>query len=502
MTERFIEWDRDRLVLAEGTPSGTGVSIRTVKVLDRRGETTDTLGLLDGLKSVFPSTSDKKRPSVVMVLPRQSVTILRIQLPQVPDAEVPDMIRMQATMKLTVPLESVCMDFTPLPSRPGSATRDVLLVTAPADLIATARRTLNDAGCDLAGVRVSAYCIAQALEHGGWLKAEADPGTVDVIALMRRDFMELTFVRGSTVVFSHSGNSWSSPDAIERTVRSELTRARLSAAEILGEHRIGRILLVGSSDVTNAVTEQLSTRFDQAKIERIDPSQTLVSAPSLDGLGSSDLLPIAGAILGEAKSSIQVVDLINPRKAPEKKDLRRVKVLASLLAIVAVFGGVYIWRKGKIGDLTKQLAIVDVENMDYDGQLEAGKPTLDLYEQLGNWSARDHSWLDRLATLKAMLPTTDRMFVKSFVLASVQRGDVGQVDVELYSKSEEDILQLERRLTREGYRLKPSKPSRKASTASPEYQWNAKLEIVIPEVLTPISDKEEKEKDETKGEGS
>lgn len=491
MTERFIEWDRDRLVLAEGTPNGTGVSIRTVKVLDRKGETSDTLGLLDGLKAAFPPASDKKRPSVVMVLPRQSVTVQRIQLPQVPDAEMPDMIRMQATMKLTVPLESVCMDFTPLPSVPGSATRDVLLVTAPTELIATARRTLSDAGCDLAGVRVSAYCIAQALEQGGWLKADSDPGTVDVIALMRRDFMELTFVRGSAVVFSHSGNSWSSTDAIERTVRSELTRARLSAAEILGEHRIGRILLVGTSDVTNAVTEQLSARFDQARIERIDPTETLISAPSLDGLGISDLVPIAGAILGQMKSSIQTVDLVNPRKTPPKKDLRRVKVLGGVLAGVALLGGVYMWREGKMKDLTKQLALVEVENTDYSDRIEIGEPQLDLHRRLGEWTARDHSWLDRLVALKGLMPSSDRMFVKRFELMSVARGDVGQVNVELFAKLEDDILQLDRKLTSEGFQLKPFNPVRKAAPSLPEYQWNVNLEIVIPEGMTPRTENAE-----------
>ena len=77
---------------------------------------------------------------------------------------------------------------------------------------------------------------------------------VDIVALMRRDLIELTFVRGTAVVFSHSGSSWTSPDGIERAIRSELTRARMSAAESLGEHRIDRLILIGTPDVTSAVT--------------------------------------------------------------------------------------------------------------------------------------------------------------------------------------------------------------------------------------------------------
>ncbi len=489
MTERFIEWDRDRLVLAEGSSDGQKVSVRTVTVLDRQGETTDTLGLLDGLKKAFPPTSDKKRPSVVLVFPRQSVTVQRIQLPVVPDAELPDMIRMQAMMKLTVPIESVCMDFTPLPAAAGSSSRDVLLVTAPADLINVARRTLNDAGCDLSGVRVSAYCIAQALENAGLLKSDSDPSAVDVVALMRRDFIELTFVRGTTVIFSHSGNSWTTPDAIERTIRSELTRARLSAAEILGDHRIGRILLVGSPAVTGAITDQLSIRFDQAKIERIDPSQFFSESPTDSSVSSSELLPIAGAILGQVRSTIESVDLVNPRKAPEKKDLRRVKTLAAVLGVLVVFGGFYMWRSNRTKELDLAVALLETENSGIAEEVDAGEDTMKLHNQLKDWSDRDHSWLDRLVALKALLPATDRMFVKKFSLQSVARGDVGAVTVELYAKSEDDILKLERRLSAEGYKLKAANsPKRKPAVAAPEYQWNTNLEIIIPANMTSSAD--------------
>ncbi|MFN9720945.1 MAG: pilus assembly protein PilM, partial [Planctomycetota bacterium] len=489
MTERYIEWDRDRLVLAEGSADGQKVSVRSITVLDRQGEGSDTLGLLDGLRKAFPATSEKKRPSVGLVIPRQSVTVQRIQLPQVPDAELPEMIRMQAMMKLTVPLESVCMDFTPLPTKPGSSSRDVLLVTAPADLINVARRTLNDAGCELSGVRVSAYCIAQVLEQGGLLKADPESSAVDVVALLRHDFIELTFVRGTTVIFSHSGNPWNTPDAIERTLRSELTRARLSAAEILGEHRIGRILLVGSPTVTGAISDQLSTRFDQAKIERIDPIQFFANSPSDTRVSCSELLPIAGAILSQVRSSIDSVDLVNPRKAPEKRDLRRVRMLAAVLGLILVFGGFSMWKSNRMKALELSLAMIETENSGVSEEVDAGEGTMVLYNQLKDWSDRDHPWLDRLMDLKESLPNTDRIFVKKFSLQAVPRGDVGAVTVDLYARSEEDILKLERRLSAEGYKLKSSNsPKRKPAVASPDYQWNAVLEIVIPTSMTGLSE--------------
>ncbi|MFO0999268.1 MAG: pilus assembly protein PilM [Planctomycetaceae bacterium] len=292
MPDKFIEWDRDRLVVAEGTASGEKAQFQLVKILERQADPNDTFVLVDQLKQLFPVRTDRKRASAAIVFPRQMVTIHRIQLPQVPDSEIPDMIRLQASMRLTVPVESVCMDFTPLPVQAGSATRDVLLVTVPNDQVAVARRTLNDAGLELTEVRVSAFCVAQAAAHAGFLRTSTDPEKVDVVAVMRRDFIELTFVRGTSVVFSHSGSSWTSLETVERTIRAELTRARMSAAEVLGEHKIDRMILIGVPEVTSAVTDQLSTRLDGARIERINPSEAFFSGALPEGTNAADLVTL------------------------------------------------------------------------------------------------------------------------------------------------------------------------------------------------------------------
>jgi hypothetical protein len=202
-------------------------------------------------------------------------------------------------------------------------------------------------------LRVSAFCLAQAAAQAGILAESTDASLVDVIVLMRRDFIEVTFLRGTAVLYCHSGSSWSSADAIERTLRSELTRARMSAAESLGDHRIRRILLIGSTDATAAVSDQLATRFDSATIERIEPATDLVHGPLTEGVTATDVVALAGAIRGYANATVSAVDLINPRKAPEKKDYRRIGVLGGTLAALLLFAAVYFWRQGQINELTE-----------------------------------------------------------------------------------------------------------------------------------------------------
>lgn len=481
MVDKFIEWDRDRLVVAEGTVDGGKAQFRLLRILERQTESNDTLALVDQLKQLFPVGPDRKRASVAVVFPRQMVTIHRIQLPQVPDSEIADMIRMQATMRLTVPVESVSMDFTPLPIQPGSATRDVLLVTVPNDQLAVVRRTMNDAGLELSEVRVSAYCVAQAAASAGILQPTAEPGKVDVVAVMRRDFIELTFVRGTTVVFSHSGSSWTTPDTIEKTIRAELTRARMSAAEILGEHKIDRVIVIGSPEVTAAVTDQISTRLDGARIERIDPASAFLSGVLPEGIATADVVTIAGALVGSGQASIESVDLIHPRRAPEKKDLRRVKVLAGTLAAMVLLAGGYFWRQGRVNALADDVGVIDGENLEIKEQLAAGEKDLLQAEKVGEWTSRDIEWLDELVRLKSIFPASDRMFVDNFQIVTVQRGGVGTIKVEGFARSEADINTLARKLRDAGYGVKPFEPEYRPAPGSPDYAVRIVLEISLPE---------------------
>ena len=482
MSDIFIEWDRDRLVVARGRTDGNRVEITESRIIDRPSDAADMLAVVDQLKQFAGSTTGKNRPQVAVVFPRQFVTIHRIQLPQGTDGELPDMVRMQATMRLTVPVESVSMDFAPLPVIAGSMTRDVLLVTAPNDQVSQARRTLNEAGLEFKELRVSAFCLAQAAAQAGILTESTDASLVDVVVLMRRDFIEVTFLRGTAVLYSHSGSSWSSADAIERTLRSELTRARMSAAESLGDHKIRRILLIGSADATSAVSDQLASRFDSATIERIDPATSLVHGKLTEGITATDVVALAGAIQGHAKATVAAVDLINPRKPPEKKDYRRSAVLGGALAALLLFAAVYFWRQGQINELSVRKDLLLASNNAIQQELTAGEEELNQAGRIGEWVDRDIEWLDEIVRLQAVLPKTDRFFIDNFQFSTVQKNGTGIIKLQGYARTNADIEEGGRLLTEAGYGVKAYTPRLEPASGAPEYAIKVELELTLPEV--------------------
>lgn len=478
MSKIVIEWDRQHVIVADVEAGGNKTAFRSVNVIERREDGAGTEEFVAALKRLVPSSGKSPVP-VTLVLPRQQVTVHRIQLPQVPDNEIPDMIRLQAAMRLTVPVETVCLDFAPLPVVAGSPTRDVLLVTTPLDNVNSIRRILASCQLELVEVRVSSFCIATLLANAGVLTPQSDPTIVDAVVLMRKDFIEVTFARGTHVVFSHSGASWTADDGIERAVRSELNRARMAASESLGEYRVGRLLLIGRASVIGAVSDQIAGRMDNAAMDRIDPAGAFFSGTLPADISADVLVAIAGAATVPRAGLVEAVDLINPRKPPVKRDLRRVKILAGVLAAVLVCGVAWNWRQGQLNELQETLDQLNTEVTDLRQTLDRGKADSDLAVLVGQWVERDINWLDEMDRLQQLLPGTDRMIVRNFQFGSKQVGGLGTIRLDGTAKTRDDVENLARKLTDAGYLVTPYNPE--DARISGTYPVAITLQLTIPQ---------------------
>lgn len=479
MPRTVIEWDRQQAIVAVGDVTGVAATFQSVSCLKWSADGPNADTATAALRRLFPTGPSRTPAPVILVFPRQSVTIHRIQLPQAPDGEIPDMVRLQASLRLTVPVDMVCLDFAPLPSPPGSATRDVLLVTVPLDQVNAVRNVLNACQLELSEIRVSSFTITAAAAAAGLLDNRPDDQTVDALVLVRPDFIEVIFVRGHSVVYSHSGISWSPSDGVEKAVRSELNRARMAAAETLNDSRIGRLILIGSPEVTSAVSDQVGSRLNDAKIVRIDPRATMISGTLNDDVSAASLVAVAGVLSAERTALVQQVDLQNPRRAPEVRDYRRTKVLATVLAATALFAAVYSWRQSRVQSLQSRASELTQSIDEIRGNLEIGQIDLETSEAVESWVQRDINWLDELVRLKKLLPSTDRMIVKSVSCAVIDRDPVlGTVQIEGRAKTADDVEALARRLVDAGFEVDPYKPE--SSQIDPAYPTTIKLQLTIP----------------------
>jgi hypothetical protein len=226
---------------------------------------------------------------------------------------------------------------------------------------------------------------------------------------------------------------------------------------------------------------------------RIDPRVSLLSGEVPATLPSACLVAVSGAITTNRSTTVEQVDLINPRRAPEVRDLRRAKVLGSVLLAVMLFAGGWTWRQNKIRALEKQTAEIEDRAAELRDAVKLGESDLNAASEISGWAARDLSCLDIISQLQQQLPGTDRLIIKRFQFNVKDReGIAGTILIEAKAKSAADVESLARRLVEAGYAVDPFKPS--ASVRDPSFPTEITLQLTMP--LKPVSAAEGRDTEE------
>ena len=473
-----IEWDRGQLIAALGTPGRSSVELKSALVVDRPD------GLLPaelGEKlSTSLSSAGVSATEAIVVFPRELVTFHRIELPNLRDDELADMVKLQAATRLTVPVESVNLDFAPLPVKPGASTRDVLLVTAPQKHVSEVQACLSACGLELSGLRVSSFGIGASVVHSGLLSKTASSENVEAFVSLGSDSIEMIFMTGHHVAFSHSGASWTSIDGVEQAVRAEISRARMAAAEDMGNYTVSRLTLIGSPEITQAVPDSVASRLNNAEVVRIDPEGSLLTCQPPEGLAASDMLAISGAVANSQSAAVEAIDLVNPRRTPEKKDYGRLKVIASVGAAALILIGGWKWRDSQVRGYQAEATRLssEAQAIEDDYKSKPAKAERTLANRISDWSARDISWLDEMQKIQTLMQSTERVYINRFEFGVAGRDHAGTISAEGNAKSRRDIEDLMRVLREAGYEVSPSAIT--SNLRDPNYSMALTLEVSIP----------------------
>ena len=487
----FVEWDQTRLLVLQGSLEAGITSLDHAFVVDRDPKLRPA-ELGEVLKEDI-SHRGLQAVQAVIVLPRKMVTFSRVTVPNLPVEELPELVRMQAATKLTVPVESVCLDFTPLPVVDGMQTRDVLLVTAPLDQVNAARTALKVCGLELSSVQVGSFAIAQVASANQLLKSSDAADGLDVVLSLSSDQIQLLYLSGKLLSFSHSGASWTSEDKIEQAIRTEISRAQMAATETMGNNRIARVTLIGTPDITAKVPDDISKRLGGAEVRRINPAD-LFKGTLPNSVSPTNFLGVAGSLIQLSKSSYECVDLIHPRKAIVKPDYTRLKTILAVGLCALALGACWKWRTDTIERKQASVQLLKKETASLKQKFKDNSDLLRLHKDLQDWDARDLNWLDEMQRAQELMGGTDRILVKRFQFG-LRKGDyLASIDAEGFAKSRRDVEDLMKVMVEDGYEIRPGDIT--PSLRDPAYAMELRIEGSIPEGRdqTPNTDASEKAK--------
>jgi hypothetical protein len=489
-----FDWEDEYLAGVEADVSGATVHVRRCFRYAWPEETDPprdaaSLGrwLAESLKQEGISPGEAR-----VVLPREAVVVRKLDLPRVPESELPDLVRFQAATKSSTPLDRLALDFLPLPVNEGDETLHVLMVTVDIDRLQRVRDTLAAAGMELKGVGVSPVAVGELVTRmRGEYSREPNQATLVIFQDARR--VEITALVQQRVIFSHQTRlSGAADEAGLRASSAEVNRTVIALSQAQSDLEIAEVCLIHAGDADPAFEQSLSKRFGE-RLHVLDVGQAAgirLGRPS-DARGLASFAPALGALLGEGERRVEAVDFLTPRRAVVPPDRTKLRIGIGAAAAALVLGGGYWMFSSHLAGLASETADIEARVLELDNELKAGEPELNKASLIGEWVSKHYDPLEVVDRMNRIAPGTDRLYLLSLVtspggrIASLGvrgataggRDAVYSVSVTGHAIEQADIQQLQEVLETAGFRVEPSVEIR---SSDPDYPVGFTLNVAMP----------------------
>ena len=431
---------------------------------------------------------------VLVSLPREEAVVRRLELPNAPDDELPDLVRMQAATKSSSSLDQLLLDFLPLPREAGADRREVLMTTIPAADGTRLRKSLKAAGLELTAIGLSPLAaaeIAARVERHRRLDT-----TVNSLVVARHGTrVEISLMRRDHLVFTHSALiEGGGEERDNQAILAEITRATVAQQKLLAGSAISRAWVLGTETETRSLCEALHARLS-CPAETVDPLALvqLSSEPADFAQSRAALAGPVGMLLARSEQTVAAIDFLNPRKPVPKADRRKINLMIrGGLAAAALLAG-FIWLQFYKSSLDGDIERLQSELSDLNNTIRAAEPEVAAANVIDEWDRSRIDWIAQMNSINESL--TDRLYLTSLSFEAVNSrfergpgGGIARVSGTGYAKTREDANRFFDELDQRNYQVifsSPYKFTSKDENFPLEFKLDATLLAEKPKPTTP-----------------
>ena len=477
-----LEWDADQITgLVASVSSG---SVRVKKCLQfKRPDDWATLAPAAAgawLKDRLAEGGVRSETALVS-LPRSDVVMKRLEVPDVPDDELPTLVKFQAAAKAAQHIDELYLDFIPTARREGLP-REVVVVTCPKSDGEHIRAVCEAAGLQLASLGVTPVALAEVV-------ARVDPRALDdqtatVVISRHGPRLEIFVLQRQVLIFSHATRlreDFSSHEQLQATV-GEISRALVSLRAANAGLKVGQAWLLADPSETAGMATALKPRLG-CEVQMLDPFSTVVlESPATEPVDVSWYAGPIGMLLGKSGAKISSVDFLSPRQPPVKRDPRRAQYARVAIAagVLAVLG--LVWYVAEYWRLSALVAARQRETIELAEYVKRGEPMLKSAEAVDKWNKGSVAWMDQFMALTERLPTNDRIYLSKVELSrppSANADQVGRVVLEGFARERADVTGLNQRLMAITLPYHHIPQDMSPSKDEPYYKMKFKSEVLI-----------------------
>jgi len=398
-----IDWDASELRLVVGRTSSTGVTVSDVAVIPLAAD--DDQAFAETLRKTLDERGLAKLPMLV-TMGRGKAELRQLQLPPVPEEELPDMIRFQAIRDFAAAGERAIIDFVH-----GDSTVDGIQVVAAAvtpEQVASIHKLAGDG--QAAAERIALRPLAAAALYAKHQPSEEEVVLVDLLA----DDADIVILRAGKRFFVRSVRLPNSDTGRPVALAGEVRRSIMASRGNATSESARKIVIWGRKDIHASDIQQLSERIGLS-VETLDPLSLVsvdaaVKASAPEHVGR--LAPLIGLLDVDESGSPLLIDFQNPRQRPEVQSQRgRYLLYGIAAAAVLVLVGFSAWsslrtRDQQIADLQKQLA-------DLKPVVAASQVVIDRADRVDTFLDGNVVWLEEIKRVAENLPPAEQLILTS-----------------------------------------------------------------------------------------
>lgn len=474
-----IHWDKKRLRIAEAS-LGSTIRLTQTFTVDVP-ETSDSNWLKEALRRKGVTARQ-----AIVALPREEAILRQLELPDAPDDELPILVQFQASARSTTPLDQLVLDFLPIPRRPGSPQRDVIVATVPRSTADQIRGTLADAGLDLNVLTLTSFGLAELVLKvdlgaltGSRLIVYPDANRLEIVLLSQQQPIAAHLVRPP---LDDNGRP------VVAKAAADISRVLVPAQPWLSEHPIDRIWIVGESSDWEGLDQSLRDRWncpvDRLKKQDVSQIRDLDFA-TLDEPFSA-FAPSVGLVLSRLKPAAPRFDLLHPRQPRPRQDPRKLYLAAGSAAALLVVALSSSWYLLSMQGLDERLAKARTADADAAADIKVLEPVRKAATLIDDWKSRDINQLQQLAEIHEFMQGTERQYLSEYDFTPAVGELIAKLRISGNSRERIDWQQLAQRMAdARRYRVKPRDINQQSR--DPDYESRFELDADLLPVSKPAA---------------
>ncbi|TWU07688.1 type IV pilus biogenesis protein PilM [Stieleria varia] len=459
-----IDWDESELRLVAAQCSGDQVKVTDAAVIP----IAENENVSQTLKR-FVVEHDLQKTETLIAIGRGQAELRQLDLPPVPEDELPDMVRFQAIRNFASASDRATVDYL-ITNQTSEGTSLIAAAIGPTQLDEIREQCKAS---DLVPKRIALRPLSAAALY---LTKKTVSGDVILIDLLPLD-AEIAIARDGKVIFVRTVRLPADPKQRSVGLAGELRRSLL-ACGINGAP--DRVILWGLSDVHKEEVDKISQAIQGTNVDVVDPFELVEvteAAKATMPKHVGRLAPLVGLLACDEMNSDRLIDFLNPRKRVEVEPdrLRHALLIGGPIAIallLAFFG----YRN--ISQLNQKIAVLEKQRSDFQSQEKGALQSIAQTESIDNYLDGSVNWLNEMKRVAENLPPSDKLIVRSISAKTDIRKSGGELTVVGGVTDSAVIEDIETSLRDDSHTV-VGKGTQKDEKAEDKYSWRFDESVLI-----------------------